>query len=112
MFHQAEALSGYIDYLAAYDAPIDLSPLKEAVSLYASAAEAAAAEVMAVAASKGGEDMVKGQGSLDELNKRLSLTERQFLAAGGLPQRPWFKHTLQAPGLYLGYAAEPFPGEM
>ena len=47
---------------------------------------------------------------LDALNKRLTLTERRFLAARGLPERPWFRHTLQAPGLYLGYAAEPFPG--
>ena len=45
-----------------------------------------------------------------ELNRRLSLTERQFLDAAGLPQRQWFKHTLQAPGLYLGYAAEALPG--
>mmetsp|Transcript_49510 Transcript_49510/g.67436 ORF Transcript_49510/g.67436 Transcript_49510/m.67436 type:complete len:95 (+) Transcript_49510:122-406(+) len=45
-----------------------------------------------------------------KLNDRLSLTERRFLAEGGLPERPWFRHVLQAPGLYLGYAAEPFPG--
>ena len=28
----------------------------------------------------------------------------------GLPQRPYFRHILQAPGLYLGYASEVFPG--
>ena len=28
----------------------------------------------------------------------------------GLPDRRWFKHCLQAPGLDLGYAAEAFPG--
>ena len=32
------------------------------------------------------------------------------MAEEGLPGRKWFKHTLQAPGMYLGYAAEPFPG--
>jgi hypothetical protein len=31
-------------------------------------------------------------------------------ADAGLPRRPWFKHVLQAPGLYLGYAAQAFPG--
>ena len=48
--------------------------------------------------------------ALAALNARLALTERRFLSPEGLPERPWFKHTLQAPGLYLGYAAEAFPG--
>ncbi|CAN0287802.1 unnamed protein product [Ectocarpus fasciculatus] len=38
------------------------------------------------------------------------MTERRFLADEGLPGRTWFRHVLQAPGLYLGYAAESFPG--
>eukprot|EP00752_Nemacystus_decipiens_P007436 g6646.t1 len=46
----------------------------------------------------------------ESLNQRLAMTERRFLADEGLPGRPWFRHVLQAPGLYLGYAAESFPG--
>jgi len=38
--------------------------------------------------------------------------ERQFLTLQGLPERRWFRHLLQAPGLYLGYASESFPGVM
>ncbi|CAN0351452.1 unnamed protein product [Ectocarpus sp. 8 AP-2014] len=38
------------------------------------------------------------------------MTERRFLVDEGLPGRQWFRHVLQAPGLYLGYAAESFPG--
>ena len=30
--------------------------------------------------------------------------------ADGLPGRPWYKHVLQAPGLYTGYAARTLPG--
>jgi len=37
------------------------------------------------------------------------LAERVFLGAG-LPRRPWYKHVVQAPGLYMGYAGEGFPG--
>lgn len=33
--------------------------------------------------------------AVNALNKRLSMTERQFLAEEGLPGRPWFKHILQ-----------------
>jgi N-acetylated-alpha-linked acidic dipeptidase len=43
-------------------------------------------------------------------NEKLGMVERKFLSAEGLPGRPWFKHILQAPGMYLGYAAEAFPG--
>jgi len=44
------------------------------------------------------------------LNDRIFLSERQFLTTQGLPGRPFFKHVVQAPGLYTGYAYEPFPG--
>ena len=39
--------------------------------------------------------------SLIPLNDRVTLTERQFLSDEGLPGRKWFKHVLQAPGLYV-----------
>jgi len=45
-----------------------------------------------------------------ELNHRLVHTERHFLALEGLPGRPWYKHQIQAPGMYTGYSYEPFPG--
>jgi N-acetylated-alpha-linked acidic dipeptidase len=36
--------------------------------------------------------------------------ERAFLDTKGLPNRPWFRHMLIAPGLTTGYAPWPFPG--
>jgi N-acetylated-alpha-linked acidic dipeptidase len=58
---------------------------------------------------------VGGQGRTDmktltAMNDKLAFTERRFLAEEGLHKRKWFRHVLQSPGLYLGYAADVFPG--
>jgi N-acetylated-alpha-linked acidic dipeptidase len=44
------------------------------------------------------------------VNEQLMMVERAFLDAKGLPNRPWFRHLLIAPGLTTGYAPWPFPG--
>jgi N-acetylated-alpha-linked acidic dipeptidase len=36
--------------------------------------------------------------------------ESDLLAPEGLPGRPWFRHTIFAPGEYTGYAAVVVPG--
>jgi N-acetylated-alpha-linked acidic dipeptidase len=36
--------------------------------------------------------------------------ERTLLAEEGLPDRPWFRHTLYAPGSYTGYGVKTLPG--
>jgi len=46
----------------------------------------------------------------DKLNKALYHAEQELLDAGGLPRRPWYKHTLYAPGLYTGYGVKTLPG--
>ena len=43
------------------------------------------------------------------MNDLLSQVERAFLLPDGLPDRPWFKHSIYAPGLTTGYAAWPLP---
>jgi N-acetylated-alpha-linked acidic dipeptidase len=48
--------------------------------------------------------------ALRAINAKLIASERQFLAADGLKRRPWFKHTLYAPGFYTGYAVKTMPG--
>lgn len=45
-----------------------------------------------------------------KLNQTLIATERALLSKEGLPNRPWFKHTIYAPGQYTGYAAVVIPG--
>ncbi|AGA30916.1 M28 family metallopeptidase [Singulisphaera acidiphila] len=47
---------------------------------------------------------------LTRLNDALSRVERAFLLKDGLPDRPWFKHAVYAPGLTTGYASWPLPG--
>ena len=44
------------------------------------------------------------------LNTALRAVEQDLLAAEGLPGRPWFRHTIFAPGEYTGYAAVVIPG--
>jgi N-acetylated-alpha-linked acidic dipeptidase len=41
------------------------------------------------------------------LNADLLRIQRTFLTAQGLPERPWFKHQVYAPGAYTGYGAKP-----
>ncbi len=45
-----------------------------------------------------------------QANQALRNAESAFLEPKGLPQRPWFKHTIYAPGEFTGYAAVVIPG--
>jgi N-acetylated-alpha-linked acidic dipeptidase len=47
--------------------------------------------------------------SLAEVNRMLMQSERKLTNNEGLPNRPWFKHQLYAPGFYTGYAAKTVP---
>jgi N-acetylated-alpha-linked acidic dipeptidase len=44
------------------------------------------------------------------LNQALMDAERALLLNKGLPNRPWFRHSIYAPGQYTGYAAVVIPG--
>jgi N-acetylated-alpha-linked acidic dipeptidase len=52
---------------------------------------------------KGGSDHV-------QMNNALRQSERALLIPEGLPNRPWFRHAIYAPGVYTGYAAVVIPG--
>jgi N-acetylated-alpha-linked acidic dipeptidase len=45
-----------------------------------------------------------------KLNQALRDAERALLLPEGLPNRPWFRHAIYAPGQYTGYAAVVIPG--
>ncbi len=45
-----------------------------------------------------------------ELNRLLAAVEQSLLSPEGLLGRPWYRHTVFAPGIHAGYAAEIFPG--
>jgi N-acetylated-alpha-linked acidic dipeptidase len=37
-------------------------------------------------------------------------TERALTDPDGLPNRPWYKHEIYAPGFYTGYGVKTIPG--
>jgi len=101
---QSEALLHYTAAIQEQAVTLDLSDLKEAVHNY----QKAATHVHSTCRTTN--DSSLDLRDMVTCNEKLGLTERKFLDKEGLPERPWFKHVLQAPGLYLGYAAEAFPG--
>ena len=40
------------------------------------------------------------------INERLMQQERDLTQPKGLPDRPWFRHVIYAPGLYTGYGVQ------
>ncbi len=87
----------------AKQAALDFSAVKTALAGMKSAAgEARAAQE---AGAKGGD-----RARLARLNRALVETEQALLAPDGLSGRPWFRHTIYAPGTYTGYAAVVLPG--
>jgi N-acetylated-alpha-linked acidic dipeptidase len=44
------------------------------------------------------------------LNQSLRAAEEALLNPAGLPKRPWYRHTIYAPGEFTGYAAVVIPG--
>jgi N-acetylated-alpha-linked acidic dipeptidase len=53
---------------------------------------------------------MQNPGKHEKLNKLLYQAEQQLLSADGLPRRPWYKHTIYAPGFYTGYGVKTLPG--
>lgn len=54
---------------------------------------------------------MQGNGShFAAANTELVRSERMFIAKAGLPNRPWYKHLLYAPGYYTGYGVKTVPG--
>jgi N-acetylated-alpha-linked acidic dipeptidase len=74
-----------------------------------SAAEAAAAR-LTQAAQKVHQLQIAPTGDLAGLNAALREAETDLLSSAGLPNRPWYRHTIYAPGEYTGYAAVVIPG--
>jgi N-acetylated-alpha-linked acidic dipeptidase len=69
------------------------------------AANRFAAEATIVSAKQ-----VSAKGNLTALNASLRAVEEDMLSPEGLPGRPWYRHTIFAPGEYTGYAAVVIPG--
>jgi len=110
---QGVALAKYTKAIENQKLHLDISSIHQAVNKFQKAA--AKLKLHCQISWSGRDDRKRQQDRLkqdhtEECNEKLGLVERQFLLAEGLPKRPWFQHTLQAPGMFLGYAAEAFPG--
>ena len=77
---------------------IDFGPALAAAGRFAAAAEHATEVEKSSGADTG------------QINKALRQTEADLVSSAGLPNRPWYKHVIYAPGEYTGYAAVVIPG--
>ncbi|HKF50056.1 MAG TPA: M28 family metallopeptidase [Terracidiphilus sp.] len=77
---------------------LDFAPALAAAARFATAGEHA----LAIENHPGGD--------LNKINQALRSTEAALITAPGLPNRPWYRHTIYAPGEYTGYAAVVIPG--
>jgi N-acetylated-alpha-linked acidic dipeptidase len=73
------------------------------------AAEAAAVR-LSVAAERARAQQIAASGDIVRLNLALRQTETALLTDQGLPNRPWYRHTIYAPGEFTGYSAVVLPG--
>jgi N-acetylated-alpha-linked acidic dipeptidase len=69
-----------------------------------------AAERLLAAARRTQALEIAPSGDLPRLNLALRQTETAFLTEYGLPNRPWYRHTIYAPGEFTGYSAVVIPG--
>ena len=84
---------------------LNFAPLDNAVTALTNSAQRY--QTALVAASAGGLNLP--QNTLADLNNKLLLSERLLTNQGGLPERPWFKHQIYAPGAYTGYGVKTLP---
>jgi N-acetylated-alpha-linked acidic dipeptidase len=48
--------------------------------------------------------------NVEKINQILYHSEQALLSTEGLPRRPWYRHTIYAPGFYTGYGVKTLPG--
>jgi N-acetylated-alpha-linked acidic dipeptidase len=103
----------YVAYAGAIDSYIAAAKRKaldaDLLSLDFSHAQAAATR-LAAAAQKAHLRQIALSGDLARLNLALRQAETALLSGTGLPNRPWYRHTIYAPGEFTGYAAVVIPG--
>ena len=102
----------YVTYAREISSYIDAAKQKskdQGLSLDLGPAQAAAVRFSA-AAEHVHRQQTAASGDLAKLNLELRQAEADLLSEAGLPNRPWFRHTIFAPGEYTGYAAVVIPG--
>jgi N-acetylated-alpha-linked acidic dipeptidase len=103
----------YVTYARAIDTYIVAAQRKasdEGIAKMDFAAAQAAAGRFLAAAQRDYQLQTGKTGDLTKLNTALRQTEADLVSETGLPNRPWYRHTIYAPGEYTGYAAVVIPG--
>jgi N-acetylated-alpha-linked acidic dipeptidase len=83
---------------------MNFAPMKNAIGALQKSAEHYS-QALASFKSKGSPALPEK--SLTLINADLIRVSRLFLDQQGLPERPWFKNQIYAPGAYTGYGAKP-----
>jgi len=86
---------------------LNFAPLQNALDSIARSAERYQ-HAFTQAEQNGGVRLANG--SLTAVNAKLIQSERALTAEQGLPNRPWFRHQIYAPGFYTGYGVKTLPG--
>lgn len=90
----AETIPPFIDFAPMKNAIVDLKRSAERYSRALASFEAEGSPALP-------------QASIARVNADLLRISRLFLDQRGLPERPWFKNQIYAPGAYTGYGAKP-----
>ena len=85
---------------------LSFAPLENGADALARSAERYE-KALAKLTANGGAALARA--SLDDVNRKLIASERALTDSRGLPNRPWFKHQIYAPGFYTGYAVKTIP---
>jgi len=99
----AREITAYLDAAQRKASELKLGPLDFASAIAASAHLTAAAQ-------NAYKLQTSNPANPDKLNLALRQTETALLTEAGLPNRPWYRHTIFAPGEYTGYSAVVLPG--
>jgi N-acetylated-alpha-linked acidic dipeptidase len=103
---QADPTETYVPPDAKAEVPyLNFAPLQNAGAHFEDAARAYD-EALASRMEAGGPSAEVAE----RLNALLRGTERALGDEEGLPRRPWFRHTIYAPGFYTGYGVKTLPG--
>jgi N-acetylated-alpha-linked acidic dipeptidase len=98
----AQQIQSYLDrarsYASARNLDLDFTAAGTAASHFEAAAKSAHQRQLAPPSN------------LAELNRALAAVEPALLLPAGLPRRPWYRHSIYAPGEYTGYEAVALPG--
>ena len=99
----------YAKEIGSYLKAAEKKSVKAGMRLDFAGADAAVAKMQSGAETvRARQQSVSGKDAV--LNTTLRKVEEDLLDPEGLPGRPWFRHTVYAPGEYTGYAAVVIPG--